>query len=160
MGRQKTLTTMFVVKPIFLEGIWVDVGIIRVFRRAQISCRLYRSLYARCKGTFICRLIVHVSLADAEFSTGREISTGQAHGRDADESTLGGETTCIVCMANPKTHLAAPCGHHCACDVCADQMKHCPICRQAVAMWGPPSDKSVMIGRLRGPDSYVSRTPA
>ena len=54
---------------------------------------------------------------------------------DPPESTLGGETTCIVCMANPKTHLAAPCGHHCACDACADQMKHCPICRQAVVMW-------------------------
>ena len=27
------------------------------------------------------------------------------------ESTIGGETTCIVCMARPKSHIAVPCGH-------------------------------------------------
>ena len=51
------------------------------------------------------------------------------------ESTIGGETTCIVCMANPKTHFAAPCGHHCACGSCAEQMKQCPCCREPVVMW-------------------------
>ena len=34
---------------------------------------------------------------------------------DPPESTIGAETTCIVCMANPKSHIAAPCGHLCAC---------------------------------------------
>jgi len=54
---------------------------------------------------------------------------------DPPESTVGGETTCIVCMANPKTHLAVPCGHHCACDFCADQMNQCPYCREPVNLW-------------------------
>ena len=51
------------------------------------------------------------------------------------KSSLGGESTCIVCMAHPKTHLAAPCGHHCACGICAAQMEHCPYCRVPVQMW-------------------------
>ena len=54
---------------------------------------------------------------------------------DPSESTIGGETTCIVCMARPKSHLAAPCGHLCSCSFCADKMNKCPICRQPVAMW-------------------------
>ena len=51
------------------------------------------------------------------------------------ESTLGGETTCIVCMAHPKTHAAGPCGHQSVCVSCAAQMKECPYCREPVAMW-------------------------
>ena len=27
------------------------------------------------------------------------------------ESTIGGDTTCIVCMVHPKSHIAVPCGH-------------------------------------------------
>ena len=30
---------------------------------------------------------------------------------DVPESTIGGQTTCIVCMVGPKSHLAVPCGH-------------------------------------------------
>eukprot|EP00966_Prymnesium_polylepis_P090332 2091899-Prymnesium_polylepis.1 len=54
---------------------------------------------------------------------------------EAPESTIGGETTCIVCMLNPKSHLAAPCGHQCACGTCAAKMKLCPYCRAPVQMW-------------------------
>jgi len=58
-------------------------------------------------------------------------------GRDVEppESTIGGQTTCIVCFTNPKTHLAAPCGHQCACGTCAAKMNQCPYCRELVAMW-------------------------
>ena len=66
------------------------------------------------------------SLADAQFSTGRS---------EAAESTIGGQTTCIVCFINPKSHLAAPCGHQCACGDCSAQMKECPVCRVPVSMW-------------------------
>ncbi|EOD19106.1 hypothetical protein EMIHUDRAFT_243276 [Emiliania huxleyi CCMP1516] len=31
------------------------------------------------------------------------------------ESTMGGETTCIICFTDPKSHIATPCGHVCAC---------------------------------------------
>jgi hypothetical protein len=51
------------------------------------------------------------------------------------ESTIGGETTCIICMTNPKTHLAAPCGHHCVCGTCAAELQLCPYCRQPAIMW-------------------------
>ena len=51
------------------------------------------------------------------------------------ESTVGGDTTCIVCFTNPKTHMAVPCGHQCACDACAAQMKQCPYCREDVLTW-------------------------
>ena len=42
-----------------------------------------------------------VSLADARFETGRPAA--------APESTVGGQTTCIVCFTNPKSHSAVPC---------------------------------------------------
>ena len=57
---------------------------------------------------------------------------------DAPESTIGGETTCIVCMARPKTHLAVPCAHQCACGPCAEQMQLCPYCRAPVQLWLEP----------------------
>ena len=66
------------------------------------------------------------SLADAQFSTGRP---------EAPESTIGGQSTCIVCFTNPKSHLAAPCGHQCACGACSSQMQKCPVCRGPVQMW-------------------------
>ena len=54
---------------------------------------------------------------------------------DPPESSIGGETTCIVCFVNPKTHLAAPCGHHCACGPCSALMQICPYCRAPVQLW-------------------------
>ena len=56
-------------------------------------------------------------------------------GNNVPESSLGGETTCIVCMAHPKSHLAVPCGHQCACGACAGQMQACPYCRAPVQQW-------------------------
>ena len=66
------------------------------------------------------------SLADAQFSTGR---------LEAPESTIGGQTTCIVCFVNPKSHAAVPCGHWCTCGECSAQMQACPVCRGPVQMW-------------------------
>jgi hypothetical protein len=51
------------------------------------------------------------------------------------ESTIGGETTCIVCMAHPKSHIAVPCGHQCVCSICAERMQDCPYCRAPVQQW-------------------------
>ena len=68
-----------------------------------------------------------LSLADVNFSTGRQDAPP--------ESTLGGETTCIVCMAMPKTHIAWPCGHWSACEQCAAKMNECPYCRTARVQW-------------------------
>lgn len=54
---------------------------------------------------------------------------------NAPESSIGGETTCIICMMHPKTHLAAPCGHLCACSICSTKLKACPYCREPAIMW-------------------------
>ena len=51
------------------------------------------------------------------------------------ESTMGGETTCIVCFTRPKTHVAGPCGHQCVCGPCSDRLQLCPYCREPVVMW-------------------------
>ena len=72
---------------------------------------------------------VHLTLADVGDITGRN---------NVPESTLGGETTCIVCFVRPKTHLAVPCCHLCACGACAAQMQLCPYCRVPVQMWAQP----------------------
>ena len=69
---------------------------------------------------------VVVSLADATFDTGRPA---------VPESTLGGETTCIICFTRPKSHVAIPCGHLCACSSCSARMEQCPICRERVLTW-------------------------
>ena len=66
------------------------------------------------------------SLADAQFSTGRP---------EPPESTIGGQSTCIVCFTNPKSHLAVPCGHQCACGDCSARMQDCPVCRSPVREW-------------------------
>ena len=67
-----------------------------------------------------------MTLADVGDITGRN---------NVPESSLGGETTCIVCFVNPKTHLAAPCGHQCVCGPCAKLMQACPYCRAPVQLW-------------------------
>ena len=67
-----------------------------------------------------------MSLASAQFDTGR---------RAVPESTIGGQTTCIVCFVNPKSHIAVPCGHQCACGDCAAKMNECPVCRNPAREW-------------------------
>jgi len=54
---------------------------------------------------------------------------------DAPESTIGGQTTCVVCMDGPKSHLAVPCGHQSVCGHCAAQISACPYCREHVVTW-------------------------
>ena len=72
-----------------------------------------------------------VSLSQASFDTGRA--------PEAPESTIGGQTTCVVCFANPKTHIAVPCGHQCVCAQCSAEIQQkngvCPYCRETVMMW-------------------------
>jgi hypothetical protein len=67
------------------------------------------------------------ALKDAGSITGRH---------DAPESTNGGETTCIVCFSNVKSHIAVPCFHQCVCGPCSKKMDKCPICRASVNVWG------------------------
>ena len=65
----------------------------------------------------------------AQFDTGRP-----------PESSIGGQTTCIICMVNPKSHAAVPCGHQTACADCAARLRcaECPICRAPIREWVQP----------------------
>lgn len=51
------------------------------------------------------------------------------------ESSAGGDSTCVVCFMRPKTHLAFPCGHLCACARCSSKMLSCPLCRAEDVVW-------------------------
>ena len=78
--------------------------------------------------------------AEAEAASAQPVLTladvGDITGRNAiPESSLGGVTTCIVCMAHPKSHLAVPCGHQSICGTCAERMQLCPYCRAPVQVW-------------------------
>ena len=77
---------------------------------------------------------------EAEAASAQPVLTladvGDITGRNAiPESSLGGVTTCIVCMAHPKSHLAVPCGHQSVCGTCAERMQLCPYCRAPVQLW-------------------------
>lgn len=40
---------------------------------------------------------------------------------------------CIICYAEQKSVVFAPCGHYCCCGDCAKQLtKGCPLCRQNI----------------------------
>ena len=67
-----------------------------------------------------------LTLAEVGDITGRD---------DVPESTIGGQTTCIVCMVGAKSHLAVPCGHQSVCGSCSAQIKECPYCREPVQVW-------------------------
>lgn len=52
-----------------------------------------------------------------------------------DELTGGdGLQECRICMSNARSCVFVPCGHCCACQVCADKMHKCPICKQSIAL--------------------------
>lgn len=42
---------------------------------------------------------------------------------------------CSVCMENPATHAAVPCGHQCVCEECSLKLQDCPLCRTRVERW-------------------------
>lgn len=39
------------------------------------------------------------------------------------------ESECIICLAEVKDSVFAPCGHYMTCSSCAIQCKSCPMCR-------------------------------
>ena len=60
---------------------------------------------------------------------------GDVTGREVPESSMGGDTTCIVCFEGDKTHVAVPCGHQTLCGPCSEILKACPICRAKAQQW-------------------------
>ena len=39
---------------------------------------------------------------------------------------------CVVCLENEAVMALMPCGHRCACEACAPNLRNCPMCRQPV----------------------------
>ena len=39
---------------------------------------------------------------------------------------------CVICLEREAVVAFIPCGHRCACEVCAPSLRSCPICRQPV----------------------------
>ncbi|CAD7950428.1 unnamed protein product [Amoebophrya sp. A120] len=39
---------------------------------------------------------------------------------------------CVICLSQPQSHAAMPCGHLCLCSRCYPVLKSCPICRRPV----------------------------
>ncbi|AYV75215.1 MAG: hypothetical protein Terrestrivirus1_89 [Terrestrivirus sp.] len=40
-----------------------------------------------------------------------------------------GDNECIICLADVKDSVFAPCGHYITCSSCSIQCKNCPMCR-------------------------------
>ncbi|XP_069578055.1 E3 ubiquitin-protein ligase LRSAM1 isoform X2 [Brachyistius frenatus] len=43
-----------------------------------------------------------------------------------------GSSECVVCMETGSRVIFLPCGHVCCCQVCADALQNCPLCRAAI----------------------------
>lgn len=39
---------------------------------------------------------------------------------------------CVICLAEERTHLVAPCGHKAYCQKCVERCQVCALCRSAV----------------------------
>ena len=42
---------------------------------------------------------------------------------------------CVVCMAEPITHVIVPCGHHCVCEDCSTRLREAQMpCKEPFTM--------------------------
>ena len=76
----------------------------------------------------VTKAVQFISLSDAtSFNSREEV-----------ESSIGGQSTCIVCFTRPKEMLAMPCLHQAVCEECSSRLAQCPYCRTDVASWVKP----------------------
>ena len=86
--------------------------------------------------------VEEVTLEVAEFTSHEE----QAAAADGDKKPAASADTaedddrmCVVCLVARKDHVFIPCGHMCACEGCATEIKNtdspaCPLCRAPFAL--------------------------
>lgn len=53
-------------------------------------------------------------------------------GDDDDDDDDDEKTQCTICMCASLEVLFVPCGHICACTVCASKVETCPLCRTTI----------------------------
>jgi len=74
--------------------------------------------------------------AGAAVATTADVAGGVASAAAASAGAAGADTTCLVCMDQPKNTLLYPCGHVSVCDDCAATLMArggtCPVCRAKV----------------------------
>jgi hypothetical protein len=42
------------------------------------------------------------------------------------------DDTCVCCKKEKKNVLMVPCRHNVVCQVCAEEMVECPLCKRAI----------------------------
>lgn len=71
------------------------------------------------------------SRASKPLSSADQLGAAKASNHPKDEEDE--DSLCVVCLAAPKTHAFAPCGHRCVCAPCAKEVfpdrGSCPVCR-------------------------------
>lgn len=75
---------------------------------------------------------ISVDSSGVMVASAKEVSTVAP----AEEASAVEMQMCVVCMEKEKTHLFAPCGHHCVCEGCSflvqSRMSICPLCKQPI----------------------------
>uniref|UniRef100_A0A0A9YET0 Mitochondrial ubiquitin ligase activator of nfkb 1-A n=1 Tax=Lygus hesperus TaxID=30085 RepID=A0A0A9YET0_LYGHE len=80
-----------------------------------------------------CAHFFSSGLPDVEESI-RETEGAEEEEQDIQENvqdTAGGTLACVICLENPRTHIATPCGHLSFCETCILHLYNnlCPVCR-------------------------------
>lgn len=70
-------------------------------------------------------------LEEARRQTIRQEQTREQDARNAQSQDDGfaSQAECIICMSRSR-NASFPCGHVCACYLCALQCSECPVCRK------------------------------
>ena len=63
----------------------------------------------------------------------RRLQTREARQPPPVVAPSNGDTSCVVCLTEPQSHVFIPCGHMCCCGACAEKLTSCCICRAAIA---------------------------
>ena len=49
------------------------------------------------------------------------------------ETSIKQTLTCLICMDRETSHILFPCYHLVTCEICANSLKHCPVCQKYIS---------------------------
>lgn len=79
---------------------------------------------------------LEVEAAAAEDEAAAVVAEPESQGASSADSSAGqleaNGRECVICMDYTALVILAPCGHKCACAVCAVDLSLCPLCRAPV----------------------------
>jgi hypothetical protein len=87
--------------------------------------------------TYNCRVLRQKLLVNGSVYNVYDIFGAENEIEESGSLLDGGlQSTCVICMSEPRTTLVIPCRHMCLCEDCAETLKvqsvKCPICRGPV----------------------------